>query len=141
MSPSRRGRAIAFGVAAALCAGLAASAAGGGPRDPVAELGELREVVVARRQLPAGRRLRHRDIARALETRRVPARFLPPGALTAPAQAIGRVPGVPIPAGGYVLESHLDVPGGKPPSRGERLDAGRRPVEIAVSAAAALAAR
>ena len=140
MRSDRRGRAIAFAVAAALCAGLAASAAGGGRSDLAAELGELRAVVVARHPLPPGRPLGRIDAARALEVRRVPVRFLPPGALATPAQAVGRAPAVPIPAGGYVLGSQLEAPGAERAAH-RRLDAGRRPIEIAVMAAGTLASR
>jgi pilus assembly protein CpaB len=136
---ARRGRAIGFAAAAALCAGLAASAAGGGP-DPATELGPLREVVVTRAPLSAGRRLRDRDLAKALEVRRVPARFVPPGALSAPVQAAGRAPVAAIPAGAYLLASQLELPDAGRRRHGD-LDAGRRPVQIEVAAAGALAAR
>jgi Flp pilus assembly protein CpaB len=135
----RRGRAIGFAAAAAVCAGLAAGTAGGGS-DLRSELGDLREVVVAKRPLAAGQELRARDVARALEVRRVPARFLPPGALATPAQAAGRAPVAAIPAGSYLLASQLELPR-KPSAPGRDLDAGRHPVEIEVTAAAALASR
>jgi pilus assembly protein CpaB len=135
---SRRGRALAFGAAAALCAGLAAAATGGARTDLTAQLGDLREVVVATEPLPAHRPLRQRVIAEALETRRVPERFLPPDALTSAEQALGRVPAAPIPAGGYLLASQLRAPGAGR-ERPQHLAAGRRPVEIAVEGAGALA--
>jgi Flp pilus assembly protein CpaB len=134
---SRRARACAFAGAAAICAALAAAATGGG--ESSAELGELRAVVVTRRTLPARRPLRQETVDDALELRRLPERFLPPDALTAPDQALGRRPAAPIPAGGYLVASQLRPlrPGGD--DGGPRLAEGRRPVEIAVAGAGALA--
>jgi Flp pilus assembly protein CpaB len=139
VSRGHRARAIGFAAAAALCAALAATAAGGGA-DPQSDLGELREVVVTSRPLAPGRRLRARDVARVLEVRRVPARFLPPGALASPAEAAGRAPVATIPAGTYLLASQLELPR-EPSGRDPDLDAGRHPVEIEVAAAGALASR
>jgi Flp pilus assembly protein CpaB len=73
--------------------------------------------------------------------RRIPERFVPPGALVAPGQAVGRVAATPIPPGGYVLAAQLRAPRGhRERRRGPQLGAGRTPVEIAVSGAEALAA-
>jgi Flp pilus assembly protein CpaB len=137
---SRRGRALGFAAAAALCAGLAASATGGSTEGELAGLGELRDVVVAGKPIPEGRPLGERTIAGALEVRRVPERFLPPDALTSPEQAVGRSPATTIPAEGYLLGSQLRSPRAEPRNP-SRLPAGRRPVEIAVVGAGALAAR
>ena len=132
MSP--RARAIGFASAAAICAGLAAGASAGRDADAEAQYGPLREVVVATDSIAPGRRLR-RD---AIELRRVPAAFVPPDALTSPAQALGRRPASPIPAGGYLLGSQfVRAPPG--PRRSDRLAPGRRPVELTVGGAAALA--
>ena len=109
---SRRLRAIAFGCAALACAGLAAAVAGGYRADLDAQLGPLRPVVVARATIPARRPLRPGDVDRLLEVRRVPQRFVPGGALSAPQQAIGRAPAGPIPAGAYLLAAQLRAPGG-----------------------------
>jgi Flp pilus assembly protein CpaB len=135
---SRRARAAGFAAAAAVCAGLAAAATGGRSPDLATQLGPLREVVVTREALPARRPISRRSARRTLELRRVPERFLPPGALTTPAQAVGRRPVAPLPPGSYVLASSLAA--GDPHERPiPRLDAGRRPVEIQVTAAAPLA--
>ena len=136
---SRRGRAIGYASAAAICAGLAAGAAGSGSADLGSEYGALREVVAASATLPAGRPVGRDAAAEALEIRRVPARFLPPDALTSPAQALGRRPVTTIPAGGYLLASQF-----RAPRRGDReppaaLRGGRTPVEVAVQGAAPLA--
>jgi Flp pilus assembly protein CpaB len=135
---SHRARAASFAAAAAICGGLAARAAGGPEGGLTAQLGELRPVVVAKRPLAPGRPLSRRTIERALELRRVPARFLPPDALGDPGQALGRSPAAAIPAGGYLVGSQLAAPRAEQ-ERPPRLAAGRRPVEIAVEGAGALA--
>ena len=73
--------------------------------------------------------------------RRVPERFVPRGTLAAPEQAVGRAPAAAIPPGAYVLASQLrEGAGAGHRRRGPRLGAGRRPVEITVTGADALAA-
>ncbi len=137
---SRRARAIAFGLAALACAGLAAAMASGYRSDLASQLGPLRPVVVASRTLPAHRPLGPEAVRSALELRRVPARFVPPGALAAPEQALGQAPAAPIPAGAYVLAPQLRPPGSQAAPRDpSRVGPGRHPVEIAVAAAGALA--
>lgn len=134
---ARRRRAIAFAVAAALCAVLAASAVGGYRADLESQLGELRPALVTKRPLPARRPVGAKHLSEAVEIRRVPVRFLPPGVLSVAEQLSGRVPLAPIPAGSYVVASQLRVPGSGGGSR-PALAEGRRPVEIAVDGAAAL---
>ncbi|HEX2128678.1 MAG TPA: RcpC/CpaB family pilus assembly protein [Solirubrobacterales bacterium] len=135
----RRARAISFAVAAAVCAGLAASAAGGAGTALDAQLGELRPAVVTTATLRARRPVSPEVLADSVAVRRVPERFLPPDVLSAPAQLVGRAPVSEIPADSYVLASQLRA--GGPPRRGPsaRLAPGTRPVEIAVSGAGALA--
>jgi pilus assembly protein CpaB len=136
----RRVRAIAFGCAALTCAALAAAMTGGYRQDIESELGPLRPVVVASARIPAHRPIPAKDVESLLEVRRVPARFAPSGALALPAQAAGRVPAVAIPAGSYVLAAQLRAPGGRQaPERSANLG-GRKPVEISVTGAEALAA-
>jgi Flp pilus assembly protein CpaB len=134
----RRARAAGFAAAAAACAGLAAASAGGA-RDEVA-LGSLRDVVVATEALPARRVLDRERVEKALEQRRIPETFAAPDALSDPAQALGRRPAAPIPAGAYLVGSQLLAPR-RPDAAGAGpdLDAGRRPVELTVSAAGPLA--
>jgi Flp pilus assembly protein CpaB len=138
----RRVRAIAFGCAALLCAGLAAAMTGGYRRDIQSELGPLRPVVVATARLPAGRPIAAGDVDDLLEVRRIPERFAPAGALAIPEQAAGRAPATGIPAGSYLLAAELREPGGSEPrhDHAARLGAGRSPVEISVTGAEALAA-
>lgn len=136
---SRRARAAGFASAAAVCAGLAAGASGGGATDGAAQFGELREVVVAGRALAAHQQLGRELVADALEVRRVPERFVPPGALTSPAQALGHRTVAPVPAGSYLLSSIFQLPRADGPSDTPELAGGRRPVEITVAGAGALA--
>jgi pilus assembly protein CpaB len=134
---SRRARAIAFGLAA-LVAAIAAGAIADGYGDSVARgYGALRPVVVASSQLPAGKPLLPAATAADLEVREVPARFVPAGALRAPAEALGLEPMAAIPSGAYLLAAQLRPP--RSQSAGPALGAGRRPVQIAVTGAEALA--
>jgi Flp pilus assembly protein CpaB len=137
----RRARAIAFGCAALLCAGLAAAMTGGYDQDIQGELGPLRSVVVATARIPANRSISAKEVDEILEVRRVPERFAPVGALAIPGQAAGRAPATAIPAGSYVLAAQLRAPRSRP-DRDERasIAPGHRPVEIAVTGAEALAA-
>jgi hypothetical protein len=96
--------------------------------------------VVAARPLAARGSLSAKTVEAALEVRRVPERFVPPDALASPAQAVGRSPSVPVPAGGYLLASQLGS-GGAPARRHDGLPAGVSRVEIAVQGAGALAGR
>ena len=137
---SRRARAIGFAAAAIACAALAAALAGGYRSDLQSQLGPLRPVVVARARLPARRDLRPAEAGRLLEVRRIPERFAPTAALTAPEQAVGRALAVAIPRGSYLLASELRDPGRPRRPGSPRLGAGREPVEITVTGAGALAA-
>jgi Flp pilus assembly protein CpaB len=134
---SRRGRALAF-LVAALFAAVVAAAIADGYGDSVARgYGALRPVVVVRAGLEAGEAIEPGQAASDLELRRVPARFLPPGALQSPAEAIGLVAAAAIPAGSYLLASQLHPP--RTDAGAELgLGRGRQPVEIAVSGAEAL---
>jgi Flp pilus assembly protein CpaB len=133
---SRRGRALAF-VLAALCAAAVAAAIADGYGASVARgYGALRPVVVAVADLEAGREIDPGQAAE-LELRRIPTRFVPPGALENPAEAIGLAPTATIPAGSYLLASQLRPPRADP-ARALGLGHGRHPVEISVSGAEAL---
>lgn len=134
---NRRARAIAFALAALACAALAASIAGGYRSGIEAQLGELRPVVVASRAIDAGEMLDSGVVRRSLTVRRVPSRFVPPGSLRRPAEAIGLRPQAPIPAGSYLLAAQLAVPQPEAASA-PRLHKGRRAVEVQVQGAAAL---
>lgn len=134
---SRRARAVAFGVAALAAAVIAGTIADGYGESVARGYGALRPVVVAAAQLPAGKALDPAAAESGLEVRQVPARFVPFGAFRDPAEALGLVPAAAIPSGAYLLAAQLRPPRSEAP--GPRLAGGRRPVQIAVSGAAALA--
>jgi Flp pilus assembly protein CpaB len=136
---SRRTRAIAFLALALVTAALAAGIADSYGSRVASGYGPLRQVVVATRGLAGERILHPEDIAGDLESRRVPARFVPAGALRDPREALGLMPTVELAPGSYLVASQLEPPrqGGGAPSV---LGASRRPVEIAVSGAEALLA-
>lgn len=135
---SRRARAAGF-LLGAVFAAVAAAAVANGYGDRIARgYGELRPVLVAAADLPPGEAIDPKAAAGSLEVRRVPLRFVPPGALSAPAQAIGLEPVAAVPAGSYLLAAQLRSPSAARPHAS--LGGGRRPVEIAVSGAGALAA-
>ena len=114
------------------CGGLAASEVGSRVREVEARVGAPVPVLVAARELEAGRELRRGDIA----IREVPERFAPPDALGVPDQVLGSVASAPLPRGAYVTAAALgggvqEAPGG--------LRKGERAVEIAVAGGAGLA--
>jgi Flp pilus assembly protein CpaB len=137
---SRRWRAVAFLVVAVACAVVAASIADGYGSSVAGQFGELRPVVVSVSELAADEPIGPGAVRR-LEVRRVPVDFAPPDALGSPEEAVGRAPAMPVPAGSYLLASQLRVPRAKK-NRGSRpkLERGRRPIQIAVTGAEALAA-
>lgn len=135
---SRRVRAFGFLAAALIAAATAAALANGYGDSVVSGYGELRPVVIAGSDLPAGKPIDPAAAVDGLEVRRVPVRFAPPGALSAPAEAVGMVPAAAIPAGSYLLATQLHPP--RAAGALASLGGGRRPVEIAVSGAGALEA-
>jgi Flp pilus assembly protein CpaB len=135
---SRRFRAFGFLLAALIAATAAAVIANGYGASVVSGYGELRPVLVASSDLPAGKPIEPEVAGEDLEVRRVPVRFSPPGALAAPAEAVGLVPSAPVPAGSYLIAGQLRPP--RAAGRPAVLGGGRRPVEIAVSGAGALEA-
>jgi Flp pilus assembly protein CpaB len=134
---SRRARALAFLAAAAVCALLAATVAGRYRSRVEARYGPLRPVVVALDELPAGKPIGVDGAEDALALRRVPASFVPPGALRRTEDALGRAPGATIPAGSYVLGAQLAVPQAEAPHH-PGVGQGLRPVQVAVAGAQAL---
>lgn len=134
---SRRARAAAFMLLAVGCAVLAAAVANGYGARVAGRFGRLRDVVVVRRDLPAGKPIGARQLSAGLEVRRIPARFVPPGALGVPQQALGQAPAVTMQAGSYLQAAELRPP--RPTgTNGVSLGGDRRPVEIAVSGGEAL---
>lgn len=135
---SRRVRAFGFLLAALIAAAIAAAIADGYGDSVASGYGQLRPVLVASSDFPAGRPIDPAAADEGLEVRRVPVRFAPPGALSAPAEAVGLAPSAPVPAGSYLLGAQLHPPRPAGPLAG--LGGDRRPVEIAVSGAGALEA-
>jgi Flp pilus assembly protein CpaB len=135
MSP--RGRALAFLLLAIGAAGAAAAMAEGYGSSVARGYGPLRPVVVVGTTLPAASRLGAKEVSGALTVRRVPERFVPPGALASPGEAVGLLTAARLPAGSYLQAAQLRPPrAGQSASR--RLGGGRGPVEIAVSGSDAL---
>jgi pilus assembly protein CpaB len=112
---------------AVACGGMAASEVQDRERRLEARIGPLVPVVVARADLRAGSSLSPDRLA----ARRVPARFAPPDALAAPAEAAGARLAVPLAAGAYVTAGAL-----APARDRERAAAGtgERAVDVAVAA-------
>jgi Flp pilus assembly protein CpaB len=137
---SRRARAIAFLALALLAAALAAGIANSYSSRVALGYGPLRDVVVAARPLRPGKALRPRDVAGLLRRRRVPARFVPAGALRDPSEALGLVPAAELPPGSYLVAGQLRPPADGAAAARPAIGPRRRPVEIAVSGAEALLA-
>lgn len=136
---SRRARAAVFLAGALLAAGLAAAIADGYGARIARGYGPLRPVVVVSQGLRPAGPLGPKEIAAALEVRRVPERFVPPDALAVPRDALGLAPVAAISPGSYLLASQLRLPRRRDPGV-PALAGRRRPVEISVSGAEALLA-
>lgn len=135
---SRRAKAVGFATLAVLCAIASASIASGYRESVDEQLGELRMAVVVTRDLPQGEQLTKPTLAKSLELREVPERFSPPDVLADPVAALGRRTLAAIPAGSYLLVSHLRAPAARAPAAPE-LEGGLHPVEITVTGASSLA--
>lgn len=136
---SGRGRALAFLLLALIAAAAAATIAEGYGAKVARGYGPLRPVVVLDAALRAGTRIGAREIEAALGVRRVPRRFVPPGALLSPAEALGLAVRAALPAGSYLLAAQLGPPRRRH-ARASSLGGNRRPVEVMVSGAGALLA-
>ena len=124
---ARRRRGLLLLCVALACGGLAAAQVAERERSVEARVGPLVPVLVAKRDLGAGARLR----PDALTLKRVPARFVPPDALGSATQLAGARTAVPVGAGGYVTAALLDA--GTDPAAGDGLARGERTVEVGVS--------
>lgn len=129
MSPRRR-RALLLLSLALASGGLAASQVSGTVGEVEQRVGRPVPVVVAARDLAARRPIRSGQLA----LRRVPARFVPPGAVSSPAEASGQRPAVAVAAGSYITEGQLEGAA----ARGGGLAPGERAVEVAVAGGEAL---
>lgn len=116
------------------CGALAASLVHDRVESVERRVGPLVTVAVAVRDLPAGGRLRPRDV----RFRRVPAAYVPSDALSPEAVAVAGRTGVPVAAGGYLTAGVLagaGTAGGG--ARPVSLRPGERAVEVAVAGAPA----
>jgi pilus assembly protein CpaB len=127
---ARRRRGLLLLCVALACGGLAAAQVAERERSVEARVGPLVPVVVAKRDLDAGARLR----ADALALKRVPARFVPPDALGSATQLAGARTAVAVSAGGYVTAALLDAAASP---EGDALARGERTVEVGVSGGSA----
>jgi pilus assembly protein CpaB len=117
-------------LALALASGwIAASDVRSRERRARAGLGSFATALVARSDLKAGKRVTAPDLG----LRRVPARFLPPDALGATADALGLRAAVRIPRGAYVTASALASPSGSQDAAGAGLAPGERALDVTVS--------
>lgn len=130
---------MAFALLAAAAAAVAAAIADGYGSRIARSYGALRPVVVVREPLPAGRAIGPEGIESGLEVRRVPVRFVPPGTLTRPAQALGLAPRAELAPGSYLAAAELRPPSTAGPAV-PGLRKGQRPVQISVTGAGALLA-
>jgi pilus assembly protein CpaB len=132
---ARRRRAAVLLALAVACGGLAASQVAGQTRAIEARVGRAVPVVVAARDLEAGRELSPGDFA----VRDVPRRFAPPDAVDDTAALVGATTTGAIARGSYVTAGQLgdgDGSGGRPGA----LRRGERAVELGVAGGAALTA-
>lgn len=114
---TRRKRAAVLLVLAALLGTLSATHMSRREAALQAQLGPLTEVVVARRDLPAGRTLELGDLG----VRTLPARYAPAGEAVFAAALAGHELAVPVVAGGAVTAELLERAPREPPvKRGER---------------------
>ena len=129
----RRRRAAVLLSLALACGGLAASEVGSKVREVEARVGRPVPVVVAARDVEAGKEIGRSDLA----VREVPERFAPPDALAAASEAVGAAPVSPLARGAYVTAAVL---GGAGDSSGPgALRRGERALEVAVAGGGALA--
>lgn len=134
---NRRRRALVMLVGAVAAGLLAVTLVGGYSASVTGSFGELRPVIVLSRGLAPGEPVSPKVAAASFEVRRIPARFIPVGAIADPSRAIGLEPVGPLPAGSYLTGPALRVPVDekkRTPSAGR----GRHAVEISVAGAGAL---
>lgn len=124
---SRRRRAALLAGLALVLGGLAASDVARREAALREQLAPLVDVVVARRALDAGHRIRAHDLG----VRRVPARFAPPGAPAVAEVLVGQRLAVPVPGGGAVTALMLERP---PPVAAALVRPGERAAEVVAAA-------
>jgi pilus assembly protein CpaB len=131
---SRRARPLALLGLATICAGLSASMVSGYASDVRSQVGPLVPVMVARADIPRGKALGPELLRSSLSQRRVPERFVPPDALSAPEQAAGLRTVTAISRGSYLGRAQLEPA----VSRGAMGRAVARQVEVPVAGSDAM---
>jgi Flp pilus assembly protein CpaB len=133
---ARRRRGILLLLVAALAGSMAAQRIRREERAIQAQVGSPVAVVVARAPIAAHRRISPQQVVERLAVARIPARFVPPGAIRDPLRLVGATTAVAIPRGGYVTREALAT------ARDPRslLRAGERAIDVEVSGGARLAA-
>ena len=102
MNPAdRRRRGLVLLALAAASGALAASEVRGRVKAVEARVGPLVAVPVTKRDRPEGAAIRPGDLA----TARIPARFVPPGAVRDPVRAVGATLAVDLPRGSYLIRT------------------------------------
>lgn len=130
-----RRRTLLLLAVALVCGALAAAEVRKRERSVEERLGPALPVLVAARNLPAKARLTRADVA----VRRVPARFVPLGALRVGAGAVGAAVAVPVPAGSYLTAALFAGTEEDPDGGGLARDERAVTVEVAAEGLGALA--
>lgn len=132
---ARRRRGVLLILVAVLAGSMAASRVRSQQRAIRSQVGPLVGVVVARAPIAARTRLRPQDVAQRLAVTRIPARFVPPGALRDPLAAVGATAAIDIGRGTHLTRPMLAAP------RDPRfaLRAGERAIDVEVSGGVRLA--
>lgn len=105
---SRRARPLALLGLATICAGLSASMVSGYAADVRGQVGPLVPVLVTKVDVARGKAFGPELLRSSLSQRRVPERFVPPDALSAPEQAAGLRTITAISRGSYVERAQLE---------------------------------
>jgi pilus assembly protein CpaB len=132
---ARRRRGLLLLALALASGGLAASQVSQRERRVESQVGPLVPVLVAARDLPAGAKVG----PGAVTSRRVPARFVPPDAVTAMARPAGARTAVPVAAGSYLTVGYLQGRNRGGAGDSGPLARGERALEVAVTGGGALA--
>lgn len=133
---ARRRRGFLLLLVAGLAGSMAASQVRGEQRAVRAQVGPLVPVVIARAPIAARTRIGPREVASRLAIARIPSRFVPVGAVSDPARAVGATAAIDIPRGSYLTKAALQPP--RDPRTALR--AGERAIDVEVSGGARLAA-
>jgi Flp pilus assembly protein CpaB len=135
-SSARRRRGILLLLVAAVAGSMAASRVRGEQRAIRSQVGPLVAVVVARAPIAPHTRLGPEQVAERLAVVRIPARFVPAGAVRDPLRVVGATAAIALPRGAYVTRAALA------PAHDPRLTLrrGERAIDVEVSGDPRLAA-